>query len=61
MTPEFVKKAEKEAFEHTVFMALADIYSRLNPGVEVGEYLLQLQRNKEEEKNRIINDFIQNI
>jgi len=41
-------------------MALADIYNRLNPNVEIGEYLLQLQRNKQEEKNRIINSFLKN-
>ena len=54
------KKADQEAFQHTVFMALADIYNRLNPSVEVGEYLMQLQANKEAEKNRIINSFIRN-
>lgn len=53
-------KAEQEAFQHTVFMALADIYHRLNPSVEIGEYLQQLQANKEAEKNRIINSFIRN-
>lgn len=53
-------KADQEAFQHTVFMALADIYNRLNPSVEVGEYLMQLQANKEAEKNRIINSFIRN-
>lgn len=58
MTEEFKNKADKEAFQHTVFMAISDIYNRLNPDVEVGEYLLQLQKNKEAEKNRIINDFL---
>lgn len=51
-------KADHEAFQHTVFMALADIYNRLNPSVEVGEYLLELQANKEAEKNRIINSLL---
>lgn len=53
-----IKKADQEAFQHTVFMALADIYNRLNPSVEVGEYLLQLKANKEAEKNRIINSLL---
>ncbi len=51
-------KADQEAFQHTVFMAIADIYNRLNPSVEIGEYLLQLQANKEAEKNRIINSLL---
>lgn len=53
-----IKKADQEAFQHTVFMALANIYNRLNPSVEVGEYLLQLHANKEAEKNRIINSLL---
>ena len=53
-------KAEQEALQHTIFMALADIYNRLNPEVEIGEYLLQLQANKEAEKNRIINSLLRN-
>lgn len=53
-----LEMAEKEAFQHTVFMAIADIYNRLNPSVEIGEYLLQLQKNKEDEKNRILNSLI---
>lgn len=57
---EIEKKAEQEAFQHTVFMALADIYNRLNPSVDIGEYLTQLQANKEAEKNRIINSIILN-
>jgi len=57
---EIEKKAEQEAFQHTVFMALADIYNRLNPSVDIGEYLTQLQTNKEDEKNRIINSIIRN-
>ena len=52
------EKADKEAFQHTVFMALADIYNQLNPTIPVGEYLLQLQENKAEEKNRILNEII---
>lgn len=55
---EIEQKAENEAFQHTVFMALADIYTQLNPNVEIGEYLKQLQDNIGNEKNRIINDFI---
>ena len=39
-------------------MAIADIYNRLNPSVEIGEYLIQLQANKEAEKNRIINSLL---
>lgn len=54
----FEQKAEKEAFQHTVFMAIADIYNRLNPSVEIGEYLHQLQKNKEDETNRILNSLI---
>lgn len=57
---ELQKKADQEAFRHTVFMALADLYNKLNPSVEIGEYLTQLQANKEAEKNRIINSFIRN-
>jgi len=53
-----INKAEQEAFQHTVFMALADIYNRLKPSVEIGEYLIQLQANKEAEKNRIINNLL---
>lgn len=41
-------------------MAIADIYNRLNPSIEVGEYLLHLQANKEAEKNRIINSLLRN-
>ncbi len=50
--------ASNAAFEHTVFMALADIYTRLNPEVDIATYLEQLQRNKREEKARILNRFI---
>lgn len=55
---ELEQKAERAAFEHTVFMALADIYTRLNPNVETQDYLAQLSANKEAEKNRILNRFI---
>lgn len=58
MTTEIEKKAEREAFEHTVFMALADIYSQLNPNADIGHFLNQLQDNKAKEKNRIVNEFI---
>lgn len=57
---QLIKKAEQEALQHTVFMALADIYNKLHPEVEIGDYLIQLQTNKEAEKNRIINSFIRN-
>ena len=57
---ELQKKADQEAFQHTVFRALADIYNQLNPDVEIGDFLLQLHANKEAEKNRIINSFIRN-
>lgn len=52
------EKADKEAFQHTVFMALADIYNQLNPNVSVGDYLIQLQENKAQEKDRILNEII---
>ncbi|GGH28486.1 hypothetical protein FAZ19_19860 [Sphingobacterium alkalisoli] len=55
---ELEQKAEQEAYQHTVFMALADIYNQLNPNVEIGEYLKQLQDNKAAEKNRIMNEII---
>lgn len=58
MTKELEQKAEREAHDHTVFMALADIYNRMNPEVSIGDYLEQLQKNKEAEKNRIINSII---
>lgn len=58
MTKELQQKAEREAFEHTVFRALADIYSQLHPDTTVGEWLEQLSANKEAEKNRIINSII---
>ena len=52
------EKAERAAFEHTIFMALADIYTQLNPNEDIGEYLRVLRENKEAEKNRIINEAI---
>lgn len=55
------EKADKEAFQHTVFRAIADLYNQLNPEMDIGDYLLQLQEQKEIEKNRIINDFLKNI
>ena len=50
-------RAAEAAFEHTVFMALADLYTKLNPEVDIATYLDQLQRNKREEKARILNRF----
>lgn len=41
-------------------MAIAAIYNLLNRSVEIGEYFLQLQANKEAEKNRIINSLLRN-
>lgn len=58
MTKELQQKAEREAFEHTVFMALADIYNQLHPDIEIGEWRDQLSANKEAEKNRILNKII---
>lgn len=61
MTPEQLEqKADRAAFEHTVFMALADIYTQVNPGTDIGDFLLQLQDNKKAEKNRILNEIIRN-
>jgi len=55
---EIEKKADQAAFQHTVFMALADIYNRMYPEKEVSEYLEQLMENKQAEKSRILNDII---
>ncbi|HLS37632.1 MAG TPA: hypothetical protein VK023_05110 [Sphingobacterium bovisgrunnientis] len=52
------EKADKEAIQYTDFMVLADIYNQPNPAISVGEYLLQLQENKAEEKSRILNEII---
>jgi len=52
---EFEKKAEFEALKHTTFMALTDIAQKVNPSVDLTEYLNMLQNNFEAEKNRIIN------
>mgnify|MGYP000947704798 CR=1 FL=1 len=52
------QKAEQSAFQHTVFMAISDIYSKLYPDQEVGYFLEQLLENKQAEKNRILNDII---
>ena len=52
---EFEKNAEFEALKHTTFMALTDIAQKVNPSVDLSEYLNMLQHNFESEKNRIIN------
>ncbi len=52
---EFEKKAEFEALKHTTFMALTDIAQKVNPSLDLTEYLKMLQHNFEAEKNRIIN------
>lgn len=52
---EFEKKAEFEALRHTTFMALTDIAQKVNPSLDLTEYLNMLQHNFEAEKNRLIN------
>lgn len=52
------QKAENAAFQHTVFMAIADIYCRIYPEKEAHEFLEQLLDNKTAEKNRILDDII---
>ena len=57
-TNELEEKADRAAFEHTVYMALADLHSQLHPDADIAEFLKQLLDNKEAEKNRILNRFI---
>ena len=49
--------AERSAFEHTVFMTLADIQYELNPDVEKEVYLDRLLKMKREQKAMILNQF----
>lgn len=48
-------KSEFEALKHTTFMALTDIARKVDPAIDLTEYLNMLQKNFEAEKNRIIN------
>ena len=52
---EFEEKAAFEALKNTTFMALTDIAQKVDPSVDLTEYLNMLQENFEAEKNRIIN------
>lgn len=58
MVKDLEEKAERAAFEHTVFMALADMHAQLHPDADIADFLKQLLDNKEAEKNRILNRFI---
>ena len=58
MVKDLEEKADRAAFEHTVFMALADLYSKQNPNADIAAYLKQLLDNKAAEKNRILNRYI---
>ncbi|MGJ1296533.1 hypothetical protein ACR777_20140 [Sphingobacterium spiritivorum] len=52
------KKAKRSAFEHTVFMALADLQRQIKPDTDLSSYLNMLMDNKKAEENRIINEYI---
>ena len=51
---ELEKKADQEATQHTVFMALAELAVKLDPNIEIQDYLNELIANKRAEKARIL-------
>lgn len=54
MNKEIEQKADQEATQHTVFMALAELAVKLDPTIEIQDYLNQLIANKRAEKARIL-------
>lgn len=48
------QKADQEATQHTVFMALAELAVKLDPSIEIQDYLNELIANKRAEKARIL-------
>ncbi|HCU46192.1 MAG TPA: hypothetical protein DF610_16280 [Sphingobacterium sp.] len=52
---ELEKRAKLEAEIHTLKMMLVDVNLKLNPDLDITQYLNTIQSNVEAEKNRIIN------
>lgn len=48
------QKADQAATQHTVFMALAQLAVKLDPSIDIQDYLNELIANKRAEKARIL-------
>jgi len=48
------QKADQEATQHTIFMALAELAHKVDPSVDIHDYLNELIANKRAEKSRIL-------